>query len=150
MGSLWQKEGGRRNSGKPFFTAARAIPSGSQYPHFLDDTKLLKRYRTSTHQGSFPPQVLLRCRLRLLAGVRQFGRYGRAWAQVRKGLPVMLQAGTWKKDKVVNLLGEEDDHLLDEDVGPSPVEEYEPEQPTTTGVGPALPQGLAHLLWCHD
>lgn len=45
------------------------------------------------------------------------------------------QGGTWKKDKVVNLLDSEDTvDLLDEDgLGPAAIEEYEPEQPTATG-----------------
>ncbi|GAB4817742.1 hypothetical protein N2152v2_004788 [Parachlorella kessleri] len=99
MGSLFSgKEGSRRKGLAPALTSARSIPLTSHYPHFLDDTKLLKRYRGSTHHGSFPPQV-----------------------------------GAWKKDKVVTLLGDEDGHLLDEEVGPSPVEEYEPDQPTFTG-----------------
>ena len=152
MGSLFPgKEGSRRKALAPALTSARSIPLTSQYPHFLDDTKLLKRYRGSTHHGSFPPQVSA-CSLQpKCLGAAPVCVPGRAamlpvscsscllkvsW-QGREGIGNSemgtLQVGAWKKDKVVTLLGDEHGHLLDEEAGPSPVEEYEPDQPTFTG-----------------
>ena len=156
-------------SSNPIAAAPHAYPFRNPGPDFMDDTKLLKRFRPAAPHGSFPPQQARRAGL-LQAVPGETGRGGSGMGKAspagadvapgREALPCRaavhaagahalvlalrpllppccpgVQGGTWKKDKLVSLLDSQDSaDLLDQDgVGPSAVEEYEPEQPTTTG-----------------
>lgn len=61
----------------------------------------------------------------------------------------VVQASTWKKEKLVSLLAE--DHSLDEDLAPEALEEFEPDQPTATGERQALVERVERESdWCSN